>query len=114
MRDYRYRYQEPPYVIHRSANRIIVAGQTAKPNIEEGVERGWRSPETEPYKAIGVFNKVVPVIEELKSQLEYSNEFSVQSQKSINEIRRAVDSIYVNGKEPQRTWASLARGVVSL
>jgi hypothetical protein len=55
-------------VIHRSANRIIVAGDNIKqPSAQDKLPRGWMAPMDKPYRAIGVFQKVVPVIEELKA-----------------------------------------------
>lgn len=74
-RTYKYCYVEPPVIVHRSANRIIVAGDGSQnsPNLD-GLPRGWKSPQALPYRPIGVFQKVVPVIEELKSQLENSLE----------------------------------------
>ena len=67
-----------------------------------------------PYRAIGVFQKVVPVIEELKAQLDHSLELSAEAQKAINKIKRNPDNLYQDADEPQRTWNTISRGVVSL
>ena len=37
------------------------------------------APMDKPYRAIGVFQKVVPVIEELKAQLDHSLELSAEA-----------------------------------
>jgi hypothetical protein len=66
IKDRRSHFEEPPNIIHRSHNRIIVAGQKEVSNLD-ALPRGWKSPLTQPYKPIGVFQKVVPVIEELKA-----------------------------------------------
>jgi hypothetical protein len=54
VRQYKYTFQEQPNIIHRSANRIIVAGQaqSTKPNLD-GLMRGWKSPMALPYRPIG-------------------------------------------------------------
>lgn len=102
-------------IIHRSANRVIFAGanQTNKPNLD-GALRGWKSPQSLPYRPIGTFQKVVPVIEELKVQLENCLELSPDAQKAINVIKRNADNLYVGGDDPQRTWNSISKGVVSM
>jgi hypothetical protein len=56
----------------------------------------------------------VPIIEELKAQLENSTEQQAQTQKNINEIKRNSENIYVDGEEPVRTWNSISKGIVSL
>lgn len=89
------------------------SSQSAKPNLD-GQARGWKSPATLPYRPIGVFQKVVPVIEELKTQLEFALELQAESQKNINEIKRNSDNLYIDGEDPQRTWNSISKGVVSL
>lgn len=44
-RTYRYTFQEPPNIIHRSTNRIIVATDvSAEPQVEDKIPRGWKSP----------------------------------------------------------------------
>ena len=67
-----------------------------------------------PYRALGVFQRVVPVIEELKAQLDHSIELSAEAQKAINKIKRNPESLYRDAEEPQRTWNAISRGVVSL
>ena len=44
-RTYKYQYQEPPYVIHRSLNKVVIAGRKnqTRPNLD-GELRGWKSP----------------------------------------------------------------------
>ena len=75
--NYKFQYQEPPIVVHRSSNRIICKGDTSKyaQSNRDGQDRGFHSPKSEAYKPIGVFQKVVPVIEELKTELDNSVEF---------------------------------------
>ena len=108
-------------VIHRSANKIIVkeAGQPLKntrPTLENEEDNfcGWNTPAHKYYKPVGTFHKVVPVIEELKLQLDNAVDVIPDTQKLINTIKRNPDSIYVGGDDPKRTWKSLRRGVVSL
>jgi hypothetical protein len=47
----------------------------------DGQKRGWFSPDQLQYRPIGTFQKVVPVIEELKLQLENCKELSPDVQK---------------------------------
>ena len=68
-------------MIHRSENRLIVAGNKTQYN--DCKFAGWNSKITEPYKPIGTFQKVVPILEELKEQLEHTNDLKVLSQKQI-------------------------------
>lgn len=72
------------------------------------------APMDRPYNAIGVFQKVVPVIEELKAQLDHSLELSAEAQKAINKIKRNPDNLYRDAEDPQRTWNTISRGIVSL
>lgn len=57
---------------------------------------------------------MVPVIEELKVQLENSLELSSDAQKAINSIKRNTEGIYANADEPVRTWNIISKGMVSL
>jgi hypothetical protein len=43
---------------------------------------------------------VIPVLEELKTQLEHSTEFQAQTQKTIGKIKRNADNLYVDAVEP--------------
>ena len=108
-------------VIHRSANKIIVSEprqprRDARSSFEAQEDKfcGWNTPAHKYYKPMGTFHKVVPVIEELKLQLDNALDVSPDTQKLINSVKRNPDSIYVGGEEPKRTWKSLRRGVVSL
>ena len=112
---YRYSYQAPPQIIHRSGNRIIIAGDNIKSSQQEdGLLRGWKAPMDRPYRALGVFQRVVPVIEELKAQLDHSLELSTEAQKAINKIKRNPEGLYRDAEEPLRTWNTISRGVVSI
>ena len=57
---------------------------------------------------------MVPVIEELKIQLENTTELSPDAQKAVNMIKRNADSLYKNAEDPMRTWNSISKGVVAL
>ena len=76
-RNYRFQFEEQPLIIHRSQNRIIVAGDTKRFQKGQDAEPcGQKSPESQPYRPNGVLQRVVPVIEELKVQLENTLELS--------------------------------------
>ena len=62
----KYLYEEPPVVVHRSANRMILENDHMLYKPKKDLLRGWLSPENVPYRPIGNFQKVVPVIEEIK------------------------------------------------
>ena len=66
------------------------------------------------YRPIGTFQKVVPIIEELKVQLENTKEMSPDAQKAINAIKRNAQSIYALADDPQRVWGAIADGIASI
>ena len=101
--------------MHRSQNRVITLGSSKlrKQNFDQKIET-WFSNPTDPFKQVGTFQKVVPIVEELKYQLENTAELTAESQKLINEIRRNPQNIYVRGENPERTWKSISRGIVGL
>lgn len=98
-------------VLHRSQNRLIYQGDNKRTENPEH-ERGWLSPREKPYRPVGVFQKVVPIIEELKSELDNCVEYRTETQKNINAIKRNQDNIYVEGEDATRTWNSIAAGIV--
>jgi len=64
---YTFSYEETPTVVHRSANRIILTGDAERFKSKLNIDRGWRSPDGEPYRPIGEVQSHYPVIEELKT-----------------------------------------------
>ena len=73
---------------------------------------GLRSPECVPYRPNGELQRVVPVIEELKIQCENTLELSPDAQKAVNQMKRNVQ--YMNAEDPERTWESIRKGVLSM
>jgi hypothetical protein len=50
---YTFHWEEQPMVVHRSANRVILAGDAEIFKGKKNLDRGWRSPEGVPYRPIG-------------------------------------------------------------
>lgn len=50
---YTFCYEETPTVVHRSAYRLILAGDAELFKPKHNIDRGWRSPDGEPYRPIG-------------------------------------------------------------
>jgi hypothetical protein len=66
-------------VVHRSANRVITAGAKTEPN-----EPWFEKTADLPHRPIGHFQNIVPIVEEIKMQLEHTNEWKPDPQKQIN------------------------------
>ena len=101
-------------MIHRSKNRIICVGDADIYKPTERIKRGWFSPDGEPYRPLGDVQNHVPVIEELKIQLENTTEIGAVAQKYINNIKRDPLSVYKNAGDPERVWKIIQKGMVDL
>ena len=104
-------------VIHRSAARVIRANESAmiKQNLD-GVPRGWHSPLDSEYRPVGQFENIVPVIEELKTQLDNSGELKASTQKTILKMKKDPNHpLYKPAVDvPSRTLNSIQKGVADL
>ena len=108
------------HIIHRSENMIIVAQPEAKKfygdvsliyvftilQSKKNQHRGWKAPKDEPYVPIGDPENVLPVVEQVKYQIEHSLEMSAETQRLINKIKRSHNPLF-QGEKPRRTWKIL-------
>lgn len=76
---------------------------------------GHRADEKKPYKAVGNFVNIIPVIEELKNNLPNLRPLHHESTKHIASVKRSERSIYKDGSvEPKRTVKFMEEGFKEL
>lgn len=81
----------------------------------EGPKWGHKADEKKPYVAVGKFTDIIPVIEEIKANLEHTKPLKTHSHKYIQNVKRSERSIYKNGSvPPHRTVAFMEQGFKEL
>ena len=109
-----------PLIIHRDAHSIVLASHQGMYKTErnldgQGPKWGWRADEKKPYKAVGNFVNIIPVIEELKSNLPNTKPLKTKSHQHIQAVKRSERSIYKEGSVPPlRTVAFMEWGFKEL
>lgn len=100
-------YQSGEVIIHRTANSIMTNYledhlRKRQGQIKDNETKGWRAPNDKPYRPLGDFCNVIPVVEKMKTTFPHAKEMDAQTQQNIKYLKKSKNPT-IGGNSPPRT-----------